>query len=186
MSAPRDVLTDVKDAARDAADRVEHVMDREIDAYAAGHERPLRGYGAFIAAYGAVVGAAVLYGRKRGVKLPDRVGLSDLALLSVATHRVSRLISKDSITSVVRAPFARYVEPAGAGEVNEEVRGSGIRHAFGELIECPFCLAQWVGTAFVGGLVFAPRATRVVASTFSVIAVADWLQFGYAKLQQSE
>jgi len=186
MSTPRDVLTEVKDAAQGAAERVEQVVDHEIDEYAAGHDRPLRNYATLIAAYTVGAGVLVAYGRKRGVKLPERIGVGDLALLSVATHRVSRLVSKDSITSVVRAPFARYVEPAGAGEVNEEVRGDGLRHAFGELIECPFCLAQWIGTGFVAGLVLAPRATRVVASVFSIVAVSDALQFGYAKLQQGE
>ena len=77
-------------------------------------------------------------------------------------------------------------EPAGAGEVNEEVRGSGVRHAIGELIACPFCLGQWIGTAFVGGFVFAPRATRLAASVFSVVAVSDALQFGYAALQKGD
>jgi hypothetical protein len=165
---------------------VERVVDREIHAYEGGNERPLKGYGAFITAYSVGVGLAVALGRRNKVKLPDRIGVGDLALAAVATHRVSRLVSKDSITSVVRAPFTRYVEPAGAGEVNEEVRGTGWRHAAGELIGCPFCLGQWVGTAFVGGLVFAPRATRVVASVFSVVAASDALQFGYAALQKSE
>jgi hypothetical protein len=96
------------------------------------------------------------------------------------------MVSKDSITAVVRAPFTRYVELAGAGEVNEEVRGTGLRHAIGELIGCPFCLGQWIGTGFVAGLVLAPRPTRVVASVFSVVAVSDALQFGYAALQKSE
>jgi hypothetical protein len=180
------MLSDVKDKAQSAAGSVEQAVEREIEAYAAGEDRPLRDYGAFIAAYGAGVAALALYGRRKGVKLPERVGLGDLALVSVATHRVSRLVSKDSITSVVRAPFTRYVEPAGAGEVNEEVRGTGVRHALGELIGCPFCLAQWIGTGFVAGLVFAPRATRVVASVFAAVAVSDTLQFAYAKLQQAE
>jgi hypothetical protein len=170
----------------ETVERVEHAVDREIEAYAAGHDRPLRDYGAFMAAYGAGIAALVAVGRRRGVKLPERIGIGDLALAAVATHRVSRLVSKDSITSVVRAPFTRYVEPAGAGEVNEEVRGTGLRHAIGELLGCPFCLGQWVGTGFVAGLVFAPRATRVVASVFSVVAASDALQFGYAALQENE
>jgi hypothetical protein len=170
----------------ETVERVEHAVDREIEQYSGGNDRPLKDYGAFIAAYGTGVALAVAIGRKRGVKLPERIGFGDLALAAVATHRVSRLLSKDSITSVVRAPFTRYVEPAGAGEVNEEVRGTGLRHAVGELLACPFCLGQWVGTAFVGGLVFAPRATRVVASVFATVAVSDALQFGYAALQKSE
>jgi hypothetical protein len=171
--------TKVMEAMREA-------VDREIDAYAHGHDRPLREYAAAIAAYAGVVAVGVALGRWRGVRLPERVHAGDLALAAVATHRLSRLISKDSVTSVVRAPFTRYEEPAGAGEVNEEVRGSGLRHAAGELISCPFCLDQWVATAFVGGIVAAPRATRVIASVFTTVALADVLQFAYAALQKSE
>jgi uncharacterized protein DUF1360 len=171
--------TKVMEAMREA-------VDREIDAYAHGHDRPLREYAAAITAYAGVVGIGVALGRWRGVRLPERVRAGDLALAAVATHRLSRLISKDAVTSVVRAPFTRYEEPAGAGEVNEEVRGSGLRHAAGELISCPFCLDQWVATAFVGGLVAAPRVTRVVASVFTTVALADVLQFAYAALQKSE
>jgi hypothetical protein len=34
--------------------------------------------------------------------------------------------------------------------------------------------------------VFAPRATRVVASVFGIVAASDVLQFGYAALQKAE
>lgn len=173
-------------ASHDVLHEVNEAVDREIAAYSAGNERPLRGYGAFMAAYATGVGALAWYGRRRGIRLPERIGAGDLALLGIATHRVSRLVSKDSITSVVRAPFTRYVEPAGAGEVNEEVRGQGLRHSMGELIGCPFCLAQWIGTGFVAGLVFAPRTTRVVAGVFTVVAASDALQFAYAAMRKVE
>lgn len=45
--------------------------------------------------------------------------------MALATAHLSRLITKDSVTSVLRAPFARFEEPAGEGEVNEEAVGSG-------------------------------------------------------------
>jgi hypothetical protein len=59
------------------------------------------------------------------------------------------------------------------------VRGSGPRKALGELLTCPFCVGQWVATSFVLGLVLAPRATRLVASTFTAVAAADFLQLAY-------
>jgi hypothetical protein len=166
----------------DIAERVEH----EAEKYSDGHERPLGSYAGFMATYASAVGTAALVAHRRGVRLPERIDAGDLALLGIATHKVSRLITKDSITAVMRAPFTRYVEPAGAGEVNEEPRGTGIRHAIGELFGCPFCLAQWIGTAFVGGFVVAPRATRAVASVFTVVAASDALQFAYAALRKAE
>ena len=66
----------------------------------------------------------------------------------------------------------------------EEVREhGGVKHAVGELLTCPFCLAQWVGTAFVFGYVTAPRATRLAALTMTTVAGADVLQFLYDGIQ---
>ena len=80
---------------------------------------------------------------------------ADVVLLSIATHKLSRLLSKDAVTSPLRAPFTRYDHPIGSGEVTEQVRdqGSSTRHAVGELLSCPFCLAVWVATGLTGGLV---------------------------------
>lgn len=162
------------------------VIEEQIEQYSAGHERPLRSYAVFLTTYASAVTAGTLLARTRGVRLPDRIGVADLALLGVATHKVSRLLTKDSITAVVRAPFTEFVEPIGAGEVKEKPRGQGPRHALGELFGCPFCLGQWVGTAFVGGLLVAPRATRAVATLFTVVAASDALQFAYAALERTD
>ena len=148
-------------------------------------DRPLGGYLAVIGVYAAAVGGLAALGRARGVRLPKRVAASDLALIAVATHKVSRTVSKDAVTSPLRAPFTRFEGASGPGELNEEVRGSGVQKAVGELITCPFCLDQWVATGFMAGLVAAPRATRWLAATFAVRAGADALQFGYAALQRA-
>src|SRR5438874_899721 len=120
--------------------------EEQREEYAGDERRPLGSYAALLAAYGASVSALGFVVRRRGRPLPERPSAADLALMAVATHKVSRMVSKDSVLSAVRAPFTRFKEPAGAGEVNEEVRGEGARHAVGELISCPFCMAQWVAT----------------------------------------
>ncbi|MFA1547804.1 DUF1360 domain-containing protein [Actinomadura chokoriensis] len=94
---------------------------------------------------------------------PPAIGLTDLALMTITTHKVARLIAKDPVTSPLRAPFTRHSGTAGPSELAEEVRGRGVRHAVGELITCPFCTAQWVATAYAAGLVFVPQATRLPA-----------------------
>lgn len=153
--------------------------------YAHGEDRPLGSYLGAMSVYAGLVGTAVLVGRKRRIPLPERISAGDLALIAVATHKLSRTIAKDAVTSPLRAPFTAYKEPAGAGELNEEVRARGWSHGIGELISCPFCLAQWISTVFVGGLVVAPRATRLVASVFATRAGSDMLQFGYAALERA-
>ena len=92
-------------------------------------------------------------------------------------------IAKENVTSPIRAPFTRYVGAGDPAELNEEVHGHGTRHAIGELITCPFCLAQWLATSFAFGFIFAPTVTRLVASTMAVVAAADFLQLGYTWMQ---
>jgi hypothetical protein len=157
----------------------------ESDDYGQGHDRPLRGYAKVMAAYTAVVGTAALVARRRRLRLPERIAPYDLAVLALATHRLAGLITKDAVTSPLRAPFTRYEGVAGPGQLNEGVRGDGLRHAVGELLTCPFCLGQWAATGLVIGTVFAPKATRLVASAFAAVDLAHFLQFGWAKAHQA-
>jgi Protein of unknown function (DUF1360) len=152
-------------------------------AYSHGEHRPLGSFAALIGIYSAGAGALVLAGRVIGV--PERPAWSDLAIAAIATQRTSRLITKDAVTSVLRSPVASYGDSEAPGETNDQPRGTGPRRAVGELLTCPFCIGQWVGTAWVAGLAFAPRATRWAAAAMSVVAAADVVQFGWAKLEQS-
>jgi hypothetical protein len=150
-----------------------------------GEGRPLRPSVGLMALYCAVVAGLGALARRRG-RLGETLGPGDLALYGVATFRLSRILAKDPITSPIRAPFTRLEGTSGPAELHEEVRGTGWRHAIGELVTCPFCLGQWVATAFVFGGMLAPRLTRATAATFAVHAAADALQFGYAALERND
>lgn len=141
--------------------------------------RPLGGYVLIMAAYGGAVAAAAAVAVLRGKQPPDRLGPLDLLLMGVSTHRLSRTLSKDPVTSPLRAPFTRFRGVSGPAELKEEPRD-----AMGELMACPFCLAQWVATGYAAGLVLAPRLTRLVGATMTAVALSDWLQLGYAKLMK--
>ncbi|MEV6811036.1 DUF1360 domain-containing protein [Micromonospora sp. NPDC051296] len=155
-------------------------------AYAPHEHRPLGGYLAAMGTYAGVAGAIAGLVRMTGRTVPERPATSDVVLLAIATHKLSRLLSKDAVTSPLRAPFTRYDRPIGSGEVMEQVRDSGsqARHAIGELLSCPFCLAVWVATGFTGALVLAPRLTRLVATALTAVAASDFLQMAYAMAQQ--
>lgn len=155
--------------------------------YAPGQRRPLGGYLRSMAAYAALSGALAGAVRASGRPLPERYGAGDVLLLSVATHKLSRLLTKESVTSPLRAPFARYTGPAGHAELHEQVRTDGgpTRHAVGELVTCPFCMAVWVATGLAGGLVLAPRATRLAATVLTLVAASDFLQLAYAAAQRA-
>ena len=161
----------------------ERAASRVKSAYAGDAERPLGSFLALMAAYGAATGALGLAVKRRGV--PERLPLGDLLLLGVATAKLSRLISRDRVTSPLRAPFTEFDEFANASEVEEAPRGSGLRLALGELVTCPYCLAQWVGTGLLGGLLLKPRETRLVAGLFAMLAVNDAVQVGHEHLMKS-
>ena len=160
-------------------------LRRQGAAYRHGEDRPLAGYTALFGGYLAAVGGLVAAARATGRRPPASVSPWDVAQLSIATHRISRTIAKDPVTSPLRAPFARFESQSGPAELEESVRGDGLRRSTGELVTCPFCLAQWVATGLCAGLVFAPRATRMITATSCAVAGADFLQFLYAAAQQA-
>ncbi|HET6531248.1 MAG TPA: DUF1360 domain-containing protein [Actinoplanes sp.] len=156
-------------------------------AYAPHEHRPLDGYLAAMGAFSLLAASMAAAARLTGREVPERPSTQDVVLISIATHKLSRLLAKDSVTSPLRAPFTRYTEPIGAAEVNEEVRdeGSALRHSVGELITCPFCLAVWVATGLTGGLVLAPRLTRLAATAMTATAVSDFLQLAYSLAKEA-
>jgi hypothetical protein len=171
--------------ATEVGERVAERARREADAYRGDNPRPLEGYTVVLGVYGMLVALAGVLAAATGRKLPERWSLRDLVTVTIGTHKLSRTISKDAVTSPLRAPFAHYAGSGGPAEVMEETRhGSALRHSLGELLTCPFCLDMWVATAFVMGLIFAPRLTRLVTGTFTALAGADFLQLAYAKAQQ--
>lgn len=158
---------------------------RQVESlYTGTADRPLRGYTVVLGTYAALVSVLGLAGRHAGVRLPARISLTDVALLGVATHKASRLLAKDAVTSPLRAPVARFEEETGMSEVNESARGHGVQHAVGEFATCPFCLAVWVSTGLTAGMVFAPRLTRLVAAMLTAVATSDTLQIGYDAARQ--
>jgi hypothetical protein len=154
---------------------------RVVRGYAAkaDDERPIGGYAAVMATY--VAGAAAVAGiaRLTGKQLPERPPAADLALMAIATHKISRLITKDAVTSPLRAPVTQFEGAAGEAELTESPRGTGAQHALGELLTCPFCTAVWVAGGLAASMVFAPRLTRFGMGVASAIAGADFLHLGY-------
>ena len=152
--------------------------------YTNGEPRPLAGDLGAMGVYVGLVSAAAAAVRASGRELPERIPVGDGFLLTVATFRLARRLAKDPVTAPIRAPFTRFEGASGHAEVAEEVREhGGVKHAVGELLTCPFCLAQWVGTGLVFGYVTAPKATRLAALTMTMVAGSDVLQFAYDAIQ---
>lgn len=148
-------------------------------------ERPIGGYATLMGLFATVVGGFSAWVRASGRELPQRPSPSDLALVTLATHKASRLLTKDRVTSAVRAPFTTHEQDAGAGEVSERARGRGLRRAVGELLVCPYCLSMWIATGFAIGLVVAPRPTRWAAGVLTTVFGSDLLQVLYKDVRDS-
>jgi len=154
------------------------------DGYAPGQERPLAAYAGLSAAFGAALAGALLGLKAAGRELPECPSARDIALAGVATHKVSRLLAKDKVTSFLRAPFTEYQESSGQGELEESPRGRGLRLAVGELLVCPYCVGQWVAAGFAVGMVRAPKVTRFVAAIYAAETVSDFLQLAYLAAEE--
>lgn len=159
------------------------VSGERTEGYAHEH-RPLRGYATLTSVFGVAFVGSLIAAHRSGRPLPEAVRPWDVVTMGVATHKITRLIAKDRVTSWVRAPFVRYEEPAGHGEVTEQPRGSGLRLAVGELLVCPYCLGQWVAAGLGVGLVGAPRLTRLVSAIYTAETISDFLQIGYLAAEE--
>lgn len=117
-------------------------------------------YAALMAVYQALfAGFLFVYRRKKHTL--DRVNGLDLTMLALATLRLSKTISEDDITAVIRRPL---VEASGD---EQQPRGRGMRWALGKLVLCPTCTGTWVA-AFLGyALHLFPRQTRPLLAIMS-------------------
>jgi hypothetical protein len=166
----------VDDLTREARDA--------FQSYAEPQDRPpFRTYATLAAVFNAGFGGTLVAAKRSG-RLPERVSLQDVILIGTASHKLSRLLAKDKVTAFVRAPFTEYQGRGGPAEVEERARGEGARRALGELLICPYCLGLWASSAFHAGLLFAPRTTRVVASTLTALTLSDFLQIAYKAAEE--
>ncbi|MEU3034888.1 DUF1360 domain-containing protein [Streptomyces griseoaurantiacus] len=160
------------------------MTDTVASDYDARERVPLAGYATVAGVFCASLTAFTLIVRRRGVTLPERVPPWDLLLLGAATYKTSRLLTKDKITSFLRAPFTRREEDTTAGEVMDEPRGSGLRLAVGDLLACPFCAGAWTAGGLMATYAVAPRAARLVCAGFGAMTLADWLQYAWTWTQE--
>ena len=160
-------------------------LPNPVEGYADPEERPpFLPYLTFMSIFGSLVTVALGIARRQGRELPERAPAGQLLLVGTASHKLSRIVAKDKVTSPLRAPFTELEGRGGPAEFEERSRGSGLRKAIGELLICPFCLDLWAIAGFSVGLLFAPRATRFVASLFAALTIADFLQIAYKAAEE--
>ena len=146
---------------------------------------PLKGYAALVGIY---LGGTVALLAAAKNRSPRRIRTRDIVLLGVATHKLTRIITKDWVTSPLRAPFTKYVRSLGGGEQSDTSRGSGMQRAVGDLLTCPWCTGPWVATSLIAGLVFQPRLTRMMTGMLAAVTISDYLHhaWDYTRAAASE
>jgi Protein of unknown function (DUF1360) len=146
-------------------------------------EIPLHAYALLAGIFSTCFVAPLLAAERRGA-LPDRLAVSDLALLSLGTFKLSRLVTRDAVTGFVRAPFVEFDGMESVTRTRERPRGEGVRRALGQLLLCPGCAGAWVASTLTAGFLTAGRPTRIACSTLSALAVSDFLHSAYVAVHQ--
>lgn len=158
--------------------RRHHVIGR-------GHEEePLVDYALVMSTFLALTGVSVVRAVARGA-MPERVPISDVLLLGLATTRLTRLVTREKVTRVVRAPFTEVDADARQDEVKEHPRGQGMTRVMGELLTCPRCFGMWASAAVSVAYLFAPATTRAVSSVLAISLVSDLVNVRFARARQS-
>lgn len=95
----------------------------------------------------------------------------DLAILVLASFRLTHLIVFDEITTFLREPFftvSYEIDSAGQVVRNTHFKGTGLRQWIGKLLSCHWCVGIWSGVAIVAVYVYVPAAYPVLL----VLAIA--------------
>ncbi len=167
------------------ANQIKNTFGEIFDGYEGGEEMPLGGYAVLLGVFNAALAVMLAsIEEDESQARNSKFTIENFLLLSAATYKISRLISRDRVTSPIRAPFVKYIEPNGADEVREEVRGEGLQRAVGDWLHCPFCLSPWVAAALGFGFILKPRKTKFLGTIFAAVAVADIFQHGYNYLKE--
>ncbi len=157
-------------------------LTRHLRDYAPQDDVPLAGYTAAMVTYSVVLGGVLLGLSKR---LRQQPSLGDVLMLGVATHKLSRIITKDFVTAPLRAPFTRRLGAEGAGEVEDQPRGSQLKSSIGYLLTCPYCAGPWLATGLSALLAGRPNEGRFVLRMLTGVTVSDFLHLAYSRLNES-
>jgi hypothetical protein len=161
------------------------LQERQAFAGYSDKEMPLGSYALLVGLYGAGLAGFLAWMRGSGRKLPARLEPGDVVTFGLATHKLTRIIARDWVTSPLRAPLVRYQGPRPGGEVEESIRVQrGFRRAVADLLTCTYCLGPWVAGSLICARAVAPRGTRLVASIFALTTVSDFLHRSYGWMEE--
>jgi len=151
----------------------------EVPSGTASARPPYGSYAAILATFaGVLAGTSAV---ERALRRQARTSPFDLVLLSAATFKAARAISRERVGSVLREPFVETDgDPAEDESVEERPAGQGLQRAVGELVTCTRCAGTWAAAGLIATQAVAPRFGRLLTWTLAAGAANDFLQAGFA------
>jgi hypothetical protein len=140
---------------------------------------PYESYAAIMATFAGGLAAAGVLGRALR-RDPQCQSALDFVVLSAASFKAARTLSRDPITSFIREPFVEG--QAGAVGDEEPVHTGGMEQAIGELVTCTRCVGTWAAAGLAATQMVAPRFGRLLTWSLGAAAANDFLQAAFAEL----
>ena len=128
-------------------------------------------YAALSTVYGALLGSLVYTARDR-----EPIPPAELAPLAAATFALSKLIVHEKVESWMRQPF---LEERADGR---RPRGTRLRYAVGELMNCTRCMGAWSALGLVALRMHSPAAGRAATTVLAASAGNDFMQSAFSLL----
>lgn len=140
-------------------------------------DAPKGGYAVIMAIFFTAFAAVASSLRRNPATLSTTPPARDIALLGLATFRLSRLITADRVTSILRAPFVEegVGEEQLEGVVQKPKEEGGIVEAAGQLVTCPWCISVWAAAFNVYLLTLFPRLGRLFLLIMSSSGISQLL-----------
>lgn len=111
----------------------------------------------------------------------DSIGPFRLLVLGLAAYRASNILSNETVTKPLRAPFVDEVEKD--GKVVEEPKKRGFLGATGHLIYCPSCTGVWLSAALAYSYVFWPVPAFFIAMVLALSALERILAIALGRIK---
>ena len=140
---------------------------------------PYRSYAVIMATFTGGLAAAGALGQALR-RDPQCQTTLDFAVLSLASFKAARTLSRDPVTSFLREPFVEG--HAGAVDDEEPVHTGDMDQAIGELVTCTRCVGTWAAAGLAATQIVAPRFGRMLTWSLGAAAANDFLQAAFTAL----
>lgn len=147
----------------DAVHSIDTGVPRPVDEHRAHSHSGDRTFAALLGVYAAAVGISSTGIKLTDARLPDRFATTDMALLGVATHQITKVLATSPFAGPLRSGLRR------CGRSPES------RDTLAAVATCPQCLTFWAATGITFASVQAPRQTRVAVAILVTMASSDLL-----------